>query len=262
MMGAARDIDLRIQRARKHLKELQVLVGAFERADVYTVSERVEGKNREYVYRLKFTTEPDERIPVIAGDFLHNLRSALNYLMHGLVPSNRRSKTQFPIFSQDPFARDPKTRCYVERDPDKRRAWKRYVEGVDPKVLAYLKEIQPYSKGPLDGHLHLLAALNSLSNSDKHRELIDAPFGLEHAERTIWFGDKPVWREWPGRMMRDGAELFRSEAPVKVEVDGTPRVLIRVGGREGGEMFADGLTDALLYAKGLIIDILSGYLRR
>lgn len=260
-MSARRDVELRLRRADKHLKELKGLIDAFENSSGYMVSERIEGKRKEYVYRLCFTSKPAEEIPVIVGDFLHNVRSALNYLMRGLVPSSRRDKTQFPIFGRDPFARDPVTRRYVERDPTVRRAWRRCVEGVDAPALAYLKQIQPYNVGPRQGQLHRLVILQWLSNVDKHRELIEAAFGLEHPQRTIRIGGSPCCTDWTG-MLRDHTEIFRSDAPMDVQIDGAPRVLIRVGGRDGGEIFADAMGDLLLYVRGMIVEILAGYLRR
>jgi hypothetical protein len=255
-------VNLRLDRAGEHFEDLKQLVTHYEHSKPYTVSDGIEGEDEEHVYRLKFTSQPDDRIAVIAGDFLHNVRSALNYLMRGLVPSARKDKTQFPIFSRDPFARDPVTRKYVVRDPALRRSWNTYVEGADPRVLAYIKDIQPYSVGSRTGHIHRLIAVNWLSNSDKHRELIVTPCGLEDPERIIRLPNgTAAITPYSGRL-KDGSEVFRSPTPVNVELDGTPFVLIRVGGSDRGEIEVDALFDTLLYVRGMIVGVLAAHLRR
>ena len=207
-------VNLRLDRAGGHLQELMGLVASYELGKPYTVSDMIEGSDREHVYRLKFTSQPDDRIAVIVGDYLHNLRSALNYLMRSLVPSARKDKTQFPIFGRDPFARDPVTRRYIERDPDVRRRWNTYVKGTDPRALAYIKEIQPYAAGSRAGQINRLIAVNWLSNADKHRELVVTPQGLQDPERTVWLADDtPVYYNWHG-LAKDGTEVFRSDTPV------------------------------------------------
>ena len=103
---AARSVELRLERANLHLSELERLVNLYTAGRPYAVSHSIEGEFAEHVYKLQFTGRPDEHISVVVGDFLHNLRSALNYLMVGLVPSARKRKTQYPLFDKDPFVRE------------------------------------------------------------------------------------------------------------------------------------------------------------
>jgi len=77
------------------------LVTDYDLRRPYEVSDGIEGRDKEHVYRLKFTNQPDDRIAVIVGDLLHNARSALNYLMRGLVlRPGCRSTTRYPVDSQ------------------------------------------------------------------------------------------------------------------------------------------------------------------
>jgi hypothetical protein len=255
-------VNLRLDRAGEHFVELNRLITAYDLSKPYTVSDGIEGKDQEYVYRLKFTSEPDPRIAVIAGDYLHNVRSALNYLMRGLVSSRAKDSTQFPIFTTDPFARDPITRKYIDRKPDSRRTWDRYVQGADPRALAYIQSIQPYAAGPRAGKIHYLSAVNWLSNTDKHRELVVTPQGLQDPGRIVWRPDGTAVSYWWQGVVKDGTEVFRSPTPVNVELDGPTLTLLRVRGRDGGEMLITSLSDTLVYVRGMIVDILAPYLRR
>lgn len=261
MVPVRRAIDLRLDRAGEHLRRLDQLVTEYEVSVPYTVSHTIENKSEEHVYQLTFTTDPDERIAVIAGDFLHNLRSALNYLMVGLVPASRKRKTQYPLFNKDPFLRDPITRRYVERDPQGRRLWRQYTTGVDPKALAVIEEFQPYAMGNRPGKVNMLAALNNLSNADKHYQLSTVPQGLEDPMRTVWLNGTPVVYDWHG-VAREGTEVFRSPREVKVEMDGAPVVLIRVGGPERAAVRISSLQDMLLFVRGMIVGLLVPYVRR
>ena len=257
---AARSVELRLERANLHLSELERLVNLYTAGRPYAVSHSIEGEFVEHVYKLQFTGRPDEHISVVVGDFLHNLRSALNYLMVGLVPSARKRKTQYPLFDKDPFVRESGSRKYVERNAAGRRVWHEYTDGVRPEVLAIVKEFQPYSFGDRPGHVNLLSCLNSLSNADKHRQLSVIPMGLEDPERTIWLNGTPIVQNSSG-MAKDGTVLYRSPFPVGIEIEGTPVVLIRVGGPDRAEIRIAALTDMLLFVRGVLVGTLSPYLR-
>ena len=97
---AARSVELRIERANLHLSELERLVNLYTAGRPYAVSHSIEGEFAEHVYKLQFTGRPEEHISVVVGDFLHNLRSALNYLMVGLVPSRTKTKNPVSAFRQ------------------------------------------------------------------------------------------------------------------------------------------------------------------
>ena len=152
------------------------------------------------------------------------------------------------------------SRKYVERNAAGRRVWHEYTDGVRPEVLAIVKEFQPYSFGDRPGHVNLLSCLNSLSNADKHRQLSVIPMGLEDPERTIWLNGTPIVQNSSG-MAKDGTVLYRSPFPVGIEIEGTPVVLIRVGGPDRAEIRIAALTDMLLFVRGVLVGTLSPYLR-
>jgi hypothetical protein len=47
-----------------------------------------------------------------------------------------------------------------------------------------------------------------------------------------------------------------------VEVDGTPFVIVRVGGPDGAEIAADEFEGIVLYVRGMVVGILAPYLLR
>lgn len=103
-------------------------------------------------------------LSVIAGDYVHNLRSALDYVVTALVQASNaqlREAHQFPIFTA--------------------RAGYRKVVGTATKAkpegplrgvrhgLTLIESFQPYHR-EADAETHPLAKLNRFSNTDKHRQ--------------------------------------------------------------------------------------------
>ncbi len=103
--------------------------------------------------------EPPVEISLMLGDFIHNLRSSLDYLSRELVHAAGRSPidgiggTTFPIL---------KKAANKELD---------IKPGTWPEARAILERVQPYSDPEKRGDRHPLAMLNELDNKDKHRLL-------------------------------------------------------------------------------------------
>ncbi len=72
-----------------------------------------------WLYRLEMTEEPDPMIPVIIGECLCDLRSALNHLAVAMAPRSRRASTAFPVEMSDPWETDA-TGAFVY-DEERRR---------------------------------------------------------------------------------------------------------------------------------------------
>ncbi len=255
-------VELRLARAEKHLKELEALIGKYVDSKPYTVAERFEPKRREYVYRLERIKEPDDEIAVVIGDVLHSLRSILNYCMAGIVPSSRRSKTQFPIFTEDPFRREPGSRRYVERKPDRRRTWNSWVKGADPQAIAVVKAAQPFKTAPpgLDTYLSLLNALN---NADKHSRLTaisDGVSNLAHLVMDLSGNFVHQGMQWDFAVLQDGTEIYRSPTRVQVQIDYRARVGIEI--RQGKHFPVGELLSLIEEVREYVVKPLTPYFRR
>lgn len=104
---------------------------------------------------------------VILGDFLHNVRSALDHLVWQLVLLSEQQapgvQHQFPIALSE--------RAYLAS----RGMRERMLAGVADEHRAVIDQVQPFRLGD-EAKTHSLAYLSRLSNTDKHRILPIAMF--------------------------------------------------------------------------------------
>jgi hypothetical protein len=182
-------------------------------------------EHTEWTYRLSLDpVEPDEKFPIVLGDFLFNVRSALDHLVIAIAPSNRKSKASFPIFTKDPLAVDETSGLHL--DTDAARRWRSWTEGLPRECIAAIQALQPHkvardlTKPVKDQPLALLSALH---NADKHRNLVGVGTGLRHAEIAIGacsFSHVPV--------LKNGALIYTSRTQVQVQIEGS--AVIGIGG--------------------------------
>jgi hypothetical protein len=118
---------------------------------------------------------------VLLGDFLTNLRAALDHLAWQLaeldVPAGGgpTKATMFPISEQD-----------VDRNGNPKPA--RIPGVVNPNVIAAVESVQPYAVARLTGEpaaYDVLYALNELVNIDKHRLLLVVARAVD-IDRMSW----------------------------------------------------------------------------
>jgi hypothetical protein len=236
---------LKVDRAEQHLGELRLGIGEYVQKHPYEMVRIVGVRNCRQVHpgldcggswTLRIKEQPNPALSIIAGDVVHNLRSALDHLAVTLVPSARRGSASFPIETRDIWAKNG--RRYIVRDAEARKRWRTAINGMAPETIAVLKQLQPYGVARPNGHL--LAVLSRLDNADKHRQLILFTVGLTKVTG---------WGEARGRVTElrvqrpdafvvdDGAELFHfaGRGPggrlrydeVDVKVRGAPLVTIK-----------------------------------
>jgi hypothetical protein len=159
-------VRAKIERGERHTATLhRELDRLFERKKPPTVAL---GKkfNEEESYLSVTVARVDEipvRFGVIAGDALHNFRSALDQLIYELafvdgggVESKRLEKTAFPAsLTVENFRSD-----YVQ---------KTMLAGLTVRHRALVRPFQPYRSREADKTHDPLAMLDALSNDDKHR---------------------------------------------------------------------------------------------
>ena len=149
-------IKVKIERAKKCLRDLEAELSRFGNQHFYPVLTKTDPQLGE------ITEGPSKRriLPfealAIAGDVVHNLRSALDHLANQLVwvgsDSEPSRRVAFPI-SEDAAA--------YERDKTRK------VEGMCPKTIKAIDALKPYKGGKGDA----LWRLHELDNIDKHRTL-------------------------------------------------------------------------------------------
>ena len=132
-------------------------------------------KTGEYAYRVRVGRAPDPEWGVFIGEIAHNLRSALDGLVHQLVLDNGETPTirnQFPVFLVGRTIRKQKSGGgpipHFEGDG------RTMLKGVSKEHQAKIERLQPYKRANQhgladfgkDNYLYLLKELN---NADKHR---------------------------------------------------------------------------------------------
>lgn len=186
----------KLARARTHLEELNVKVRSFVDAHPYGLIFDQQSEPGVIVVRAEAFVE-DERVPlhvgVIAGDVLHNLRSALEYLAWQLaeISAGADKDTHFPV-------------C------DTRAKWadfgRRYTRRMRPEHAAFIERMQPYHRG----HGVLLSAISTLNNTDKHSLINTTSWGTSFRPPTVMGPVRRLRIEHHGNVpMHDGAPLFR-----------------------------------------------------
>lgn len=160
------DPRLKLTRAREHLEALKEARHRFLRDDPYDVV--IEGDEKKLL-KLTVLKEPPNEMAVIAGDALHNIRSALDHLvwqlalLHTEAPSQ---STEFPIFMEKGRfeSRKPGGGLYK-------------IRALGSDEQAVVEGLQPYRAS--DPPRSILWALHELSRIDKHRFLHLGVLGLD-----------------------------------------------------------------------------------
>jgi hypothetical protein len=153
----------KLDRARENFRELHDAIMDYRHGQPYTIAVNEDFETGWQVIRFECDPLP-LRIPAIAGDMFHNLRSSLDNLVWQLVLANGNipgRHTAFPIF------RDRQE--FVHRVGRKRRNSRRAngpLTGVAPKAWALIESLQPYHARYPD--FNFLSVINRFANMDKH----------------------------------------------------------------------------------------------
>jgi hypothetical protein len=191
---------IKVQRAKKHIYELDAEIAAFVKTNPYRAFTEEEADTGDKVWRVHVAKQPPPRWGAIVGDAVHNLRSALDLLVNQLVLANGAAVskgTAFPIWDSEPK--------YKSGRPG-------VAKGVGKAALDALYRLKPY-KGGNDA----LWRLHRLDIVDKHRLLVAV--GAAHRNIILPFPDMgqdmsqnpslvltPDDRQFP---LKDNAEIFR-----------------------------------------------------
>lgn len=154
--------------AAKHKEVLDRKGDAWQESHPYRMRGKLDREAREYVGGLTVDPRPPPSLSLLLGDYVHNLRSALDHLVWQLVIANGQVPGQhnrFPIIT-------------AESEWGRRVARKNgWLEGVEGEAVAVIQGLQPYAgEGPPGAHL--LAGLNALDVSDKHHVIATGALGV------------------------------------------------------------------------------------
>ena len=179
-------VHAKLDRAEEHLRALERDIRAFLEGKPCAVIHEWDPDSLTSVTTARINREPPTHMALVAGDCVHNLRSALDYLINSLVVSagnEPNDRTAFPIFKDEGRFRG--------RDP-------RPTKGLTQPMMAAVERLQPFNAaGRSDPSRpeHPLVVLRALSNWDKHRLLILCIVSVEGLRSLTYHGNLDVGRK-------------------------------------------------------------------
>ncbi len=131
MTSALEEAHLRVARARQHLTALDSETADFIRRQPFRYKSEFEPQSGHVILRARRTFEVPRRLGLLAGDAVHNIRSALDHVVYELatIGSGRGRSTSWPVF--------------LTRD-EYRRQERRLLEGVSDPYRRRIERPQPY----------------------------------------------------------------------------------------------------------------------
>jgi len=231
---------LKVERAEHHLKDIDAIMRPYEDSHPYE-AERIpqpQGQGHIWRYVLRVTNQPDPTLAVLVGDFVHNLRSALDHIAVAVAPPQRWKSAGFPICFEDIWKENPDG-TYVSNDEQARKRFNSMVDGMPDGAVTRIKRLQPYTNPPQDIPAHPIGVLSRLEHADKHRSLIALGSGVENGNTIVSargqtleqdaFGFRPDDAE-VAKFAPVGPEMVGlQESEVNVDVRGPTVIAIRVG---------------------------------
>ena len=205
---------LKIGRAEEHAKSVTEEIVAWKKTKPYTITSHRKPNLGHHRLVIHFdSTLARDRWALICGDCIHNLRSALDYLIYaiavhesGLNPPPDDRRLQFPIAD--------------DAAGFSRQVWR--IQSLSPAVRTIIESVQPYNRSH---HFltSLLGTIRDFDDSDKHRLLNIAVHGQQtgHLDLGIPFPSRLVGPiEWNTGELTDGAELasFTVQPPTTADV--------------------------------------------
>jgi hypothetical protein len=216
--------ERKFMRGVEQVKTLRGETDAFENRNAYVFRTEVESRtSHEIRYRsLAIEREaPCEDWPLLAGEAIQNIRSALDHAVY--AASGGRSRTQYPIFT------DP---CEFQV------LGGRMLQGVPESVRASIEDAQPYRTAPQAPAQAMLEQLRVFSNLDKHRNLATIASAVEHEGVGVNKGVSITWEKYGTNVPLGPGETHvstftaRSESEIQ-EMDVEPMFAyeVRIEGR-------------------------------
>jgi hypothetical protein len=193
----------KLKRGIEHVQTLCGETSAFEEDKAYLFEAERKARSTQEVEYLCFAVQRramPNHWPLLAGEAVQNLRSALDHLVYEKSGGNRR--TQFPIF--------------IDPAEFQARAGRK-LEGVPEAVQAKIEEAQPYRLMPEHAAQHPLAQLSSLSNLDKHRVLATVVSAVTHEAVGIPHGVKLTWEDYASNKRLGAGKAHISTFVVRTE---------------------------------------------
>lgn len=167
MTGSLEGPRAKIERAERHINDLHAEISRFHESIPYEVTVEVDAESGYRLWKVTKVISPPRELALIAGDAIHNLRSALDHVFCQLVVANGRK-----VDRQDSYPV-----CAGSKEFDLVGKQLRKRDRISADALTAIRSTRPY-KGGNDA----LLRLHRLDIADKHREifLVGAAFRSLH----------------------------------------------------------------------------------
>jgi len=240
---------LKVQRAEKHMVDINQEAVRYAESHPYSC-ERIRLLDSENTIwgRFHITKQPEPMIAIMFGDFIHNLRSALDWVVVACSPRKHRYKASFPIIFKDVFAKDTDGNFVVGNT--QRENFETAIQGLRPKARALVIRSQPYHL-QANTHREILGIISRLENADKHRQLITIGDGGRDFKGTLVIPNFPRPVELSSllatgeKFLKDDTPIFYTFSPdvlpfvepsqVDMHLTGTIKVLVKVTRPNGNQ---------------------------
>lgn len=221
---------IKFERAQHHRAEAETVIAEMLSQPTIRVEKSFDG-NR-WNYRVHHDVAVNTRLPAIIGDFLFDLRSALDHIIAANVARPNNS-TLFPIYYEDfttPAHLTQRLKSHADR-------WANLEKQLPRPVFKVLELAQPFIVCQIDGTDPSEAALTILSelhNRDKHASLGVVTHHILNPRGFVAGPDgRRVPIQYPGltpdSMIPNGSIIFASEDEMQIEFEGEVKLAV-VGG--------------------------------
>lgn len=179
---------LKVKRAQHHMVEIRRYARVYADSKPYQVvpvRPQPKGYPDSWFCTLQIVRQPDPMIALILGDFIHNLRSALDHMVVACAPRKQKFSANMPIQLMDPWERDASGRLLIV-NREARKKYRTATAGIDKRAEAIVRGFQPYHMSLEERDRHGFGIISRLENADKHRQLITVGSGVERAVYSTW----------------------------------------------------------------------------
>jgi len=230
---------LKVERASEHLKAFHREINAYIERHPQRLTSEVDDEGWNVVSVELVRPIPDA-VPLILGDAVHCLRSALDHIVYAVGTGRNRGSGYYPICIEEVDYLKPRGKPPCER-PSMRDEG---LAAVPEHIRTIIDATQPYHGGARAKE-HVLAVLASLDNADKHRlvqptlavirdpgtvtRVTNSPIPDPDTLTTEWLGiGEPLGMDGKTKILR-----WRTEPPSEkhVNVKYNPRVGVVIGER-------------------------------
>ena len=244
----------RLRRALHHLECLESVVDAWlEENPCRTWSEPEADSTKKLLWVEVLKPPPTAELSLIIGDFLHNLRSALDNLAFELALAYKGEPMSKSIEGDSAF---PVLRTCSDHNL---KELNRMLRGIDPDAKTVIQGLQPYNRGERRAINDPLWQLNELSREDKHRLPHVTPFAsISHLSFRVSGGPGADEIEPITFTVEDRASIARypavDQTGAEVDVNLTPTFSVGFGQRAPQQLRGFSAPDRLAHIHRYIAD--------